>query len=486
MTKEATRALLMFIGILTLMFTYAYRGLFNSGMLSYGDLFAFPSQAVRWISDFTSAWSPLSLGVYESYSPGFFFHAILILLFGNNAILAQKFSFFSLLPVASLTMYIFLSRLISSQAGKFAVSLVYGINPLTIHEFWSGELGLLSAYAIFPLLLLFLFNLSEGRKQIRNILLFTLFFALASSFNINAILLFTPVLLAFLIRKNLRRVFIVASLFLASLALVLLLQLPYFLGEFTATGERLHPTAYMLEALTHELKDNFCSFTMINILGYFGFPLPIFAFLALLLVHTEPQRRYVINFSVVTILINLFLWATHNGWTWGLFRTFPILFAYRHQAKLMYSLSLLYYTLTAITVDELQKRLSRPLLGLINVSGIFRIIMLISLCTLIIPGVIAYDYRFLSGDMGLSNRVAHGDYAAKGIPPTFYRIGKWLDDRRRHEGFFRTLWLPLDFQTDQILKIIDPHTFMAPAGSLVKGYPTTHYIKFILHRTLEA
>jgi len=476
MKKEDKINYLLLAALLIASFAYAYRGIFGLGMLAFGDLIPFPFRASHAYEYFYSAWESGGTGTIRTAGVFVLFIGFLINIFGGDAILAQKIFYFSLLPAASIMMYVFLNHFIRSQFGKFAASLAYGVNNFTLDQFRAGAMGLLFIYALFPLLLLFLFGMlkRDGENKIRDMFIFTLLMALAASFNIQAILLFAPFIVIslfvnILVERNLKYTFTSIMMLLASIILSYLLILPsvsnmelFAILAPSKESTKIEIIEMQFESVKYWYKYFFpywySPLTIVIDSKVLSFVLTIIAFSSLLFVLNDVKKKLALSLSIIAILVIHFSFLTGEGLTLELFHRLPILFIFSFGTpqKIMYLLPLSFLVLVAITIDEIQNKIN----VLTNNWIIFRMIPLLLCILIIVPAFTSQEMQFFSGDMGISkniNYVGTPHPWKPSIPPSYYHAGKWINSHRQHEGFFRTLWLPLDFETLQRILWIDPY-----------------------------
>lgn len=83
-----------------------------------------------------------------------------------------------------------------------------------------------------------------------------------------------------------------------------------------------------------------------------------------------------------------------------------------------------------------------------------------------------YNWLILSGDEGISV-VTYARYNAFGqlgdkeivaIPEVYYQVSAWVNEQREREGFFRTLWLPIDRNIKTKIQTLDPYTLFPIKG----------------------
>lgn len=485
-------ASLSFLALTSSLFAYAYRDILGYGMLSVGDLAPFP-ESRQALEAFLFSWQPQSMGTSMAREARLFIIGVLVALFGDNAVMAQKVFYLSLLPLASITMYIFLNRLVRSRFGKIVASLLYIATIEPIWAFVNGSMSFLFLHAIYPLLLLALFNVLDGAGRLRNMFIFTALLGVAASFHPQVLFFFAPFMIVFsligmLRRRSLRHALTTALLISASLALCYLLGspfwAPYGLPSFVFPYEMVVglPIERLIQDVTQSYRHaSITNLAMLNVAHPVSLLLPIFAFSSLLLSRDGERLGHALGFSIIVFSLTLFGWLTHLGLTLDLFRRLPFLFTFREMAKITYILLLAYPPLLAIAIDGIQDRFKRSVErrgeALARAQLIGYGLALSAISVVLVFNIALYEGgRLLRGDMAL-----HEYRGTEFVVPTVcLNAGNWLDARRREDGFFRTLWCPLDFHTQRSLTWLDPYTFSVPAQGEVLGLPNIDYVKFAL------
>lgn len=484
---------LLFVALVSSFFAYAYRDLLGYGLLSFGDLTPFPEPGEAFNAFFFS-WQPLGMGFSLPREAHLFFMGILTTLLGSDVVLSQKLFYLSLLPVASISMYVFLNSFITSRISKFVASLFYIATIEPLWSFVNGASTFLFLQAIYPLLLFFFFNLLNGEKRISNMLIFTIFLGVAVSFHYQFILFFAPFMAIFLIIHILERrnhEYTIKTIVLLSFSLLLCYLLgspwwaPFGIQSLLFPWSEMAKTLPM-EKLILDVSHSYRYATLTNLLTLnvihpASLLLPLFAFASILFSGSGRKRRYAIGFSILVFSVTLFGWLTHLGITLDVFSTFPFLFAFREAAKLIYVLLPAYPPLIAITIDGILDRfrfaIEKPNVRLRGARLALPLAALSSIILLLVFNIGIYEGgRFLRGDMALHEYRG----SAFVVPDAVQSASDWIKERRENEGFFRTLWLPLDFHTQNSLTWMDPYTFGVPAQGEVLGLPNLDYVKFVL------
>lgn len=498
--------ILLFIGL----FIFAYRNLLGYGMLAMCDFPAFSSEGSKiYFTSFLSSWQFRGLGNSYGGPQHYFFLSVISFIFRDNALLAQKIFYLSLLPLAGIAMYLLAGQFTKLWFARFIAALLYAVNPVTIGQFAGGGPGILVTYTVLPALTLFsLAMIKKKERQIQSMFLFAFFLALASSFNPETLLIIAPILLCsffinILIERDLKSSFRYILLLMVALAICFLLVLPYSLFAISfvrQTGSEIARfTGSSIQQLFESAKGTYSACSLRNLLkicgnsgaydwwlGYgkgsrpwtiAGFVLPLFAFLSLLLIKNNQARfKYVItlSFSFLSILIIFFCWSNKYGFLRKIYLQFPILFAYRNPVKVLMVLPLAYASLIAITVTALRVRMAT--FTKINLSRISQFIILPILYLFFLVNMGIYSWPFFTGDMGIS--CLQDSYI---VPPVYSNVSKWINNNKRQGEFFRILWLPHNHETHLRLysDLVNFNAFNDESNVL--NNLNEKYIKFVLN-----
>jgi hypothetical protein len=337
-----TRELAIFSTVLAAFFLFAYRGYFGLGILNQGDLLPLFPNGDFYLNAFIFSWSNSNLGFAGSATEAGFFNALLLFVFGDNSLLAQKVVFLATMPLACLSMFIFLGYHLTLGSEKSLVSFVYGVNPVTIGLFFGGGVGLLTYYSIFPFLLLFLFNFLEGHTDSSiSIVAFGMILAFGSAFDVQAPLFVLPFVIAFLIgglitaRNHTKSLKMGASLF-ASFFIFSILTLPstshyfgtlfqYFNGSSRGAITNYSATSISHDVLVSRIRDDFTFQTFDFLTGaiYLTTLMATIAFV----VGNKRRLRYVLTLLGLLVTGIAFWQLGINGSDLWLYDAIPLLFA---------------------------------------------------------------------------------------------------------------------------------------------------------------
>lgn len=452
-------------------------------MLTYGDLDPFPEKASFFIDYFMSAWHSRGLGNASPAYSGYPFLAFFQLIF-RDAILTQKIVFFGLLPFSSVSMYYLMDWLVKSKIAKSTTSIIYSTNYLALFLFNSGSLGLLVIYSLAPFLLCFLLNFlqSDSSQSRRFFLLFTLIFAICVSFNIQSLILISPfIIISFLFEawssKDFKRLFIKGCFLLVSIVVSLATVLPSFLdlSSYSSYFES-GVVESMISSATYwysfYFPTFFSPFTLLSKGSLLAFliPLVIISSLFLSLKYTENLHNlnYLGIFFIILSLSGLLCFSISLGALDNLFFSFPILLSLREPIKLMMPIAITSSILFGLSINNLQTLFCSKVTKRTHVHRVIRQIPKILATLGIISCLLSQNALIFSGDVGLGEITSYiggphtWDYE---IPQIYYDASDWLDTKRAEEGFFRTLWLPLDFETNQRLRWLEPNLVTLSPGS---------------------
>jgi len=465
--------------LIGVIFSIAYRHIFSSGMLAFGDLPPFPQKPFTFIDYFVSAWHPHDLGNANPAYMGYPFLAVFVYIF-RDPVLAQKVLFLGLLPFSSASMYYLMAWLVQSKVARSSASIIYATNYVALFLFNSGSLGLLVIYALLPTLLCCWFRFLQDKitGSGRHLLMFTLLFSIGISFNIQIVLLLMPFLIVSLIvdvsiHRDSRHFLIKSGLLLASTGVSFATVLPG--GYFAPASYAQYFSPSVIESMVNSatfwysyyfptLISPFIIISEGSIIA-FVFPLVAFSFL-LLKRHRQRALNIAISFLIVALSLGLFCFLISIDAMRSLFFAFPALLALREPIKLMAPIALAMSVLFGLSIDSFEtqrislghrtNRLTRHIPKVLAVLGIISVLL-------------SQNALIFSGDMGLQGLTSYigGPHTWNyTIPQVYYDVSEWLNTRREEEGFFRTLWLPLDYETMERLRWIDPyHVTLSPSST---------------------
>jgi hypothetical protein len=337
------REFIIFSIILATFFVFAYRGYFGLGILNQGDLLPLYPDWGDYLNAFTSSWSNSNLGFAgASATEAGFFNALILFAFGNNSLLAQKVIFLGTMPLACLSMFIFLSYHLTLGYEKSVISFIYGVNPVTIGLFFGGGAGLLTYFSVFPLLLLCLFNFLERRKDPSiSVVAFGMILAFASAIDVQAPLFVFPFAIAFLISglvtvRNHRQSLKMGASLLASFFIFSILTLPttsnyfsslfgYFYGSSQGTIVNYSAAPISHDILVSRIHDDFTSQTYDFLTGAI-FLTSIMTAISLFISNAR-RLRYALTLSILLVIGIIFWEFGINGLDLWLYNSVPLLFA---------------------------------------------------------------------------------------------------------------------------------------------------------------
>jgi hypothetical protein len=360
----------VFLALLAAYFLFVYRNYFGLGAISQGDLSPLYPRAGYYFDAFFSSWNSNNLGFSGSATEAGFFNALLLLITGDNSILAQKIVFLSDMPVACIAMFVFLSYHGASGFGRSIISFAYGVNPLSIGLFFGGGGGLLTYYSLFPLILLFLLNfLEKGTAAKRSMVAFAIVLAFSASFDVQSPLFLLPfVVILFVsnaaLERNLRSLAKTSLMLLGSFGLFLILILPtaatyfssffsYYFGSKSGSVSyySVAPIAHnvLIDRITTDFS--FQTFDFLSVAMYLTGIVAAFA----LFVRNRHRLRYILSLLLLLSVGIIFWQFGLTGQSLWLYETFPPLFAL-NTLKLKMIFTQAYVLIVAFLVDEARER----------------------------------------------------------------------------------------------------------------------------------
>jgi len=464
--------------IFLVIWIFAFRKLWLAGMLAYGDTMPGPENIRQAFEAFFSSWQPLSRGIFFTQSMITSWQAVILVPFFKWPNIAQHI--FNFLPF--LLSFIFLNlllvKVVPSKIARFLASFFYAVNPVTIGTFIGGATGMLYVHAFFPALVYSFWQLYESiylsqnkSKILSKLLIFVLIFALAYSFGIYVIFLFLPVALFFLIKllfsKNWKYFLILGVLYAIAMLSCLVLTSPisYYALPIISSLVGKGTGGLDVATLFQELKTSYDSNPLLDIgLGgtylvpslsylhsvyFLGFFIPFLCLLAPLAAIDRRQKNWSIFFIIFALLILIFIFLTHQGFTLSLFLKMPGFLVFRSPAKLILLMAFAYSILLAISINGF----------LSYISTKWQKIYLI----IVMSFIFIYSWPFFVGDMTLPQ--AKKDLSNFVIPKHYYEISNFLKEKRQKEGYFRTVWLPFTYESTEIkIHWLDEDAFFLPLG----------------------
>jgi hypothetical protein len=152
-TKRFQAPVAIVLGSLAFAF-FSIRGLWDNGMLAFGDLPRFPTDGSVFIDGFRESWSDRGFGGPFPSIAWVLFLGLLVEITGGDATLAQQLVMTLWIPVAFCGMAFLCRRYIETSWWLAAVGgLLYVMTPVSIGLFVGGAVGLIWSYALLPLVL---------------------------------------------------------------------------------------------------------------------------------------------------------------------------------------------------------------------------------------------------------------------------------------------------------------------------------------------
>jgi hypothetical protein len=457
----------------------AFSRLWFSGMLAYGDTMPSPETISQAYQTFISAWQPLSRGIFYPQTMITFWQGIILIPFFKWPSFAQHI--FNFLPflLAFVFTNLLLLKITQNRVARFLASFFYAVNPGTIGTFIGGATGMLYVYSFFPALVYILWQIYDGleqnwkKKQIFYwTLIFTLFFTLSYSFGAYTIFLLIPVCIFFACKflwiKQFKKFLFFTAIYAGSVIFSFLLTLPfsYYTLPLISTLTGQSTAGLDVSSLFNELKASYGGDPFANIglggtylnegLKYLRWAFPLgyiiaaLLFLAPWLAKDNKKKRWALIFVSVALIIFGFIYLTNQGITFQLFLKAPGFLTFRSPAKLILLLAFAYSIMLALFTEGVWDLLKKA-----KWRAVFCLTLLLILAI--------YNWPFFWGNMTLN--AAKKDLGSYIIPQHFYEISNFLKDKREKEGYFRTVWLPFDYEgTELKIHWLDEEAFFLPLG----------------------
>ena len=362
----------MFLVAIIVVFGYVYRDLFHWAMLCLMDLvpwYHVPGDAYE---AFSSSWTHMGLGNYDSLGPGdFIIMSVLTSLFGGNAAMAQRIFWLSIMPLSAITMRILLGRITSSNIAKLIIPFVYAVNGITIVWFQIGAYAFFPAFVLFPLLMLYLIKiLEEKERRLLHMLIFTFIYGLMSNWLLYALLYFFPFVAVFFLveiifRRDWKYTGKTSLLFMGSFGIHFLLvapvgfdQLLNIVGFYTESpGTFGYYTPTPMEQLLEDVRRAFSWEYTENMITNLTYLLGISAIGALFIKH-RTSLKYYLSLLLIATLIILFARLVNMGLIMNWFTYFPILLTFQHPGKLAMMAAWSFFLMMAILINEVEGRIA--------------------------------------------------------------------------------------------------------------------------------
>ncbi|MEK7611510.1 MAG: glycosyltransferase [Patescibacteria group bacterium] len=487
------------IGGFILLMAQAFRNIHLSGMLAYGDATPFPFTAEAAFRTFFAAWDPRSPGISLPQIPVLssltFFEGVLITLLAGHAVAAQWLFHWLPIPLSFISLYYVIGKFSLSRTSKFFAAFLYSANLVAVGETTGGFEGSLYVQAIFPLLLLYLYEFYlSGRFNPRIWVKFSVLLSAAYLLSDHVFIFLFPFALLsallLIIRGRLKSVLI---FWLSSALLVILLTLfhtfyyaslalPFFSGG-------LRPD--VLKFLFQNVHDTYNhvttgsalrvgSFYYQNIFGTsvwwerLGTILPLTAFGWIFFPANWKRPRFLsgLSLSLLAVITLYFLDNARENLN-DLFLRFPFLFRFRNPSRPWLFLTLNYAFLSALTIDGARRLIET---GIFIKIKRFRYGLYYLGFAILLLGL-AYYYRpFFSGDFTMGRN--RGSSAV--ISSRYRQIGKWLAEQQKKDGPFRTLWLPWNHEETEVkLYWLDPYAYAVPIN--YGAYTQSKYLENIVN-----
>lgn len=447
--------ILLFVGL----FLVAYRDFVTQQDLLWILNLPPPSANAEFYLPGQFYWYPGNIGSPALPSLTNWFVYSIVLLSGRNLPLAEKLLASSSL-LSCVTMYVFLSAHFSrSRLANFAASVIFGLGPSTALDFADFQLW---GYAALPLVFHFAFNILEGKRRPRDILLLGLSLSVLTSFlpqvlSLVVMTLFVLLALRALVNENRsvylkRQMVCYASSFIILLftspnlvhgALQLLAALGYLQsGQFVvAQLPQIYSWTYANQGIANAIR--LIGGAPNNHLpedNVYGFVLPLVAFSSLLLTRERRKLVDILALSIISLIVVCIIFGIHNQSDWAMWlvqHTPAQLFFFPERP--LYLVVFAYAVMTCVTVDAIQRisvslrSTSNKILCSIVLGNNTRKILYVSFILVLLSSIFLFAPTF--------NVDAHRE-RYRPLPPIYPRIESWLSVH--DAGSYRLLFLPTD------------------------------------------
>jgi len=475
--RHPEQAMLGFL--LVVVFGWVYRGLWGTRQILIGDLTPwYLGPGVAW-SHFVNAWSDTNLGWANPLSFGLAIPQVLLTGITQDPGLAQRLFYLPLMPLGIVSMYLLLRYLVTSRAVRLLVAFAYGINGFSITWFSVGSYPVLFTQLGLPLMLLFFLKyLREPAGRPRNLILFTIVFALttgAQPYTLLRLLLIFPMALVVepawrasrsSIVNTLLGLFGAASLFLLLTAPLSTRLLESAIGAVGMGGDVSLGLsgARSVNNTIATLVTNFSSAHATEMRT------PIFISLLLLILpipflRDRTIKRWYLGYVTVAALAVGVMLSFAAGIADPVLRQFPFLLPLQDPNKLHSIFLFPAFLALAMGLEALSRRRPVSLLrikihshvalgGAVFIAGLF---VIMTEAHAPFDSNVTNLERFVTTGLDKSGQITYE------IPAAYEEAAIWLRQQHAKEGFFRTLWLPDDKTLQRnVLPIIDPPSFRKP------------------------
>ena len=201
-------------GLYTALLFLFFNGIFDNWVnLDFPDLGPFPLFPTLMTRIFFYSWQIQGLGFQGNQLPYGLIVDGFVLLFGSPGV-AEKVWLLSLLPIASISMYFLLRRVVNINVSRSVfLAFLFSFNPVTAGLIYEGSVNdTLTGYAFFPSLILFAigsFNVKGSTlKLIRDAIFFSSLFIYVFYWNQEIIMWIGPFYLTYMIFLLLRKGFV--------------------------------------------------------------------------------------------------------------------------------------------------------------------------------------------------------------------------------------------------------------------------------------
>ncbi len=444
-----------FFGVLAF-YVFTYWRFFYVGMLNYVDLTPVHLSASEQLDGFRASWVNQNLGSPGSELPGNVLTSLLTLTLGNP-VSAQKFLYLSLMPLSSITMFLYLRSHLRSAVLRAIVSFYYGVNPITIMLFDGGS-GLLIPYAAYPIFVWSLERMLISHRRISDAVTTSVVVSLPSFFNPQTPMFYLPTFLVFLIittgQRNLGRA---SRLLACSLGIFVAITVAMYSSLWNSFVQILvshsNEIAYsaagvQLDSISSRIVGDFLTpVAERNMITFIG-PLAALS-VAGLRVRSKVRLEYFAFLLIPTSFLALW-WSGFNGYSIWLYTLFPPLAVYG-VVKMLAILTESFFLLGLFLIRKAPNRVGSVLKRRIPKISILGLVLVMIIASNLAYQVNPDDPKFSAFTVGGADRTRYS------VPQVYYEVRNWLS-LDSSQGLARILWLPMDPGTLNIVNAFYPYT----------------------------
>ena len=280
-------------------------------------------------------WNFENLGGASFPAGDFFISTYSSIAFGPA--MAQKLTYYTSIPVASLSALLFLRRIKIDAGFSFLLSFVYQLNPWFVDEFMTGEPAMTWLFALLPLAAYFIYNSFKEPKELSNYFGLAIILAVSEMFTLQSLIVYafllSPFLLSLLLSRNLSRRWLSLSGIFLSIVLSLL-------ANFYSLGSYLSAASGLVNASSNSLNSLFGGFSSLPAQSLKPWIILLFAGSILITILVlKKSRRFERVFLFSTIAFQGFFLAVYfaipSQWVALIYLKFPLFTPFQNYDKFL-------------------------------------------------------------------------------------------------------------------------------------------------------